>query len=101
MPGFEIREKLFRWPHPAFFCVLQALTDSLPGIGMGRNVEQALIGFGILYDGRCFPLYGQHYGALGFLELFHEVTGPAAERRQRLDVVRDVKHGIAPIKAPF
>ena len=31
---------------------------------------------------------------LGFLELFHEIAGPAAERRQRMDVFRDVKHGL-------
>jgi hypothetical protein len=34
--------------------VIQALTDIFHGVGTGRNVEQALIDFGILHDSRCF-----------------------------------------------
>src|SRR5450755_2903245 len=83
MPDVEALEKLPRRADLALFCVLQPLTDALVGVGLGSNVEQALIGFGVLHDGRSLSLYGQHHGALGFLELFHEITRPATERRQR------------------
>jgi len=76
MRGFEVSEKLSRGPEPTLFGVLKALTDALRGMGTGGYVEQALIGFGILYNGRRFPLHGQHHGALGFLELFHKTTSP-------------------------
>ena len=74
MRGFKVGEELFGWAHFALSCVLQALTDALLGIGAGGDVEQVLIRLGVLYDGRCLPLYGEHHGALGFLELFHEVA---------------------------
>jgi hypothetical protein len=32
--------------------VIKALTDTFHGVGTGRNVEQALIGVGILHDSR-------------------------------------------------
>ena len=55
MLGFEVREKLPCRPNLPFPDILQALTDAFLCIGAGGDVEQALIGFGILYDGRGFP----------------------------------------------
>jgi hypothetical protein len=78
--------------------VITALTDAFHGVGIGRNVEQALIGVGILHDSRCFALHRKHHGALALLELFHEVAGTSAEGCQRLDVLGDVQHGPAPVK---
>ena len=101
MRGFEIHEKLPRWPELPSLCVLQALTNTLLGIGARGDIEQALVGLSILYDSRRLPLHGQHHGALGFLELLHEVAGSAAECGQRLDVVRDIEHGMTPIQARF
>jgi hypothetical protein len=101
MLRFEVREKLPSWADLPLFRVIQALTDALPRIGASSNVEQALISSRILHDGRSFPFHRKHHGALGSLELFQEGARPAAEGRQGLDVVRDVKHGTAPIKAPF
>lgn len=49
MPGFKVREALFRWSQLALFCVLKALADSLLRIGTGRSVEQTLAGLGVLY----------------------------------------------------
>lgn len=86
MPGFEVLEKLPRWADLPLCRVRQALADALLGIGARSNIEQALVGFGVLHDGRRFSLHGQYYGALGLFELFHKVAGSAAERRQRLDV---------------
>jgi hypothetical protein len=78
--------------------VIKALTDTFRGVGTGRNVEQALIGLGILHDSRCFALHRKHHGALALLELFHEVAGTSAEGCQRLDVLGDVQHWPAPVK---
>jgi hypothetical protein len=66
--------------------VIKALTDTFHGVGTGRNVEQALIGLGILHDSRCFALHRKHHGALTLLELFHEVM-KSPERRRK--VVKD------------
>jgi hypothetical protein len=92
---------LSRWVSASVGYVIQALTDAFLGIGLGSNIEQSLIGFGVLHDGRCFPPHGEHHGALVPSELFHEIAGPATEGGQRLDVLGNVKHGPAPIKAPF
>ena len=63
--------------------VIKALTDTFHGVGTGRNVEQALIGVGILHDSRCFALHRKHHGRLLFLTCF--MTSP--ERRRK--VVKD------------
>src|SRR5208283_2251406 len=59
MRGFEVREKLPRRPELALLGVLQALTDSLLGIGTRCDVEQLLVGCGVLHDGRRPALHGQ------------------------------------------
>ena len=70
MLGFEIVEKLSRRPDLSFFRVRQPLTDAFLHIGMGGNIEQALVGFGILHDSRCLSLHRKHHGALCFLSCF-------------------------------
>src|SRR5580692_4930308 len=99
MRDFELVEELPRGPCPSFFHILQALTNAFLCVGACGNVEQALISLGILDNSRRLPLYGKHYGALALLELLHEVAGTSAEGRQRLDVLGDVQHGPAPVKA--
>ena len=79
MLGFEALEKLPRRPEFPLFRVVQSLPDALLGVGTGGDVKQALIRFGILHNGRCLPSHRKHDGAFGFLELFHEVAGLAAE----------------------
>src|ERR1051325_10573869 len=101
MPGFEICEELPRRPGPALSHILQALADTLARVGLRGNIQQSLISFGILHNGSGLALYGQYDGTLALLELFHELAGAASERRQRLDVFRDVEHKPASIKAPF
>jgi hypothetical protein len=44
--------------------ILEGLTDSFLFIRAGRNVEQTLVGFGVLHDGRRLPVHGKHDGAL-------------------------------------
>src|SRR5580698_7553907 len=81
--------------------VIKPLADSLFRIRASGDIEQTLVGFGVLHDGSSFPFYGEHHGALAFLQLLHEVARTTAESRQRLDVLGDVQHGSAPFKAPF
>ena len=58
--------------------VLQALANTFAGIGTGRDVEQALIGFCVL-NNRCgLSIYSQNYKALGFLSCF--MKSPEARR---------------------
>src|ERR1700730_18762928 len=81
--------------------VIKPLSDSPFRIRASGDIEQTLIGFGVLYDGSSFPFHGEHYRALAFLQLLHEVARTTAESRQRLDVLGDVQHGSVPFKAPF
>ena len=82
MPSFELVEKLRRRPDLSFFRVLQALTDAFRCIGAGGNVEQALIGFDLLHDGRL-PIYRKQDRPPAFFQLLHKV----ADRRR--EVVSD------------
>jgi len=61
--------------------VIQTLTNAFRFVRHGDNVEQALIGFGVLHNSRCLPVHGKHHGALALLKLFQEVAGLAAEGR--------------------
>jgi hypothetical protein len=63
--------------------VIEALTDTFHGAGTGRNVEQALIGVGIVHDSRCFALHRKRHGHLLFLSCFMK----SPERRRK--VVKD------------
>jgi len=96
MLRFKIREKLSRRLYPSLFHVFEALANSFLCIGTCRNIEQALVGFGILDDGCSFPFDNKDNGPPGLFELSHEVTGPSAECCQRLNIFRDVEHG-APV----
>jgi hypothetical protein len=101
MRGFELVEKLPRGPSLSFFRTFKALPDAFLSVGMGSNIEQSLIGFGVLHDCGCFPLHCEYHGALAFLKLLYEIAGTTPESRQRLDILGNVKHWAAPIKAPF
>jgi len=81
--------------------VIQSLTDAFPGVGLGSDIEQSLIGFGVLDDGRGLPPHGEHHGAPAFPKLLQEIAGGAAEGRQRLDVLGNVQHRPAPLIAPY
>src|SRR5271166_3690993 len=96
MFGFELVEKLFRRSYLFLFRILEALPDAFLGIGAGSNVEQMLVGFGILNNSRGLALHGEHHRALAFLQLFHEIAGTPAEGGQRLNVAGDVKHEPTP-----
>src|ERR1039458_9124765 len=92
MRGFKLGKKFSDWLELPFSCVVQALTDAFLGVGLSGNVEQALIGFSVLHDGRRLTIYGEHDGALALLEVLNEVAGRTAEGRQRLNVRCNIQH---------
>jgi hypothetical protein len=81
--------------------VIQALADTFFGIGARSDIEQALIGCGVLHNGGGFSVYREHYRAFSFLKLLHEVPGGSAECGQRLDVARDINHMHPRLLAPY
>ena len=84
MRRFELVEKLSCRPEFSLFRVFKALTYSFLRIGVGGNVEQMLIGFSVLNDGRSLPLHGKHHGALTFFGCF--IKSP--DRRIGLTAIR-------------
>lgn len=98
MRGFEFIEKLPRGPSLSFFPTLKALPDTFLGVGLSSNIEQSLIGFGVLHDG-CFPLHCEYHGTLAFFELLHEI---ARRRKVVSDWISLVMSSIGLLlKAPF
>jgi hypothetical protein len=81
-----------RRTHTTPLYIFDALPDSLKGIGLRGDVEQALIGFRILHDRFRLSIDCKNQRFLRFLEVLHELPWIAAERRHRLNVFFDVKH---------
>src|ERR1700687_5331314 len=94
MSAANLVEYLSCWASTSVGYIIKPLADAFLCVGTGRNVEQVLIGLGVLHDSRCFTLHRKHHWALALLELFHKVAGTSAEGRQRLDVLGDVQHGL-------
>jgi hypothetical protein len=82
IPGFKLVEKLTDWSCTAMCYVVEPLANTFLSIGARGNVEQTLIGFGVLHHGCCFAVNREHYRAFGLLELFHEVAGRPAKCSQ-------------------
>ncbi len=74
MPRFEFCKKFLGGPHLSLSRVVDALPDSFACICPRCNVEQPLISFCVLYDGRCFTLHGKHDRPFGLFKLFYEVA---------------------------
>jgi hypothetical protein len=81
-----------RRAHTALFYILKSLPDSLDGIGLRCDVEQALIGFSILHDSFRFAVNGKNQGALGFLKTLHEFARIAPECGHGLNIFLDIEH---------
>ena len=73
MSGFEFSEELLSVSPVSLPGLVQALANSLAGVGAGRDVEQPSISSGILDDGLGFALYCKHHGPPAFLELLHKI----------------------------
>src|SRR5882762_9716635 len=81
-----------RRTHTPLLYVFEALPDSFKRIGLCGNVEQALIGFGILHDRFRFSIDRKNQRFLRLLEMLHELRRIAPECRHRLNVFFDVEH---------
>jgi hypothetical protein len=92
MPSFKLVEELSCRPGATTRYVVQALSNPLIGVGAGSDVEKALIGLRVLYDGGGFAVNCEHHRAFGLLELLHEVAGRPPKRSQGLNVICDVEH---------
>ncbi len=57
--------------------IIQTLANAFLGIGARGDVEQMLIGLGILHNGGRPPLCCEHDGAFTLLQLLQEFTGAA------------------------
>jgi hypothetical protein len=75
--------------------VIKALADCLVYVSAGGDVEQTLICFGVLNDCFGFAFNRKDDGSLALFELLHEVATSAPKGRERLDVFRDIKHGLS------
>jgi hypothetical protein len=60
--------------------VIKPLADALVHIGTGGDVEQSLIGFGILHNSLGLAFHGEHDGPLAFLSCFMK----SPERRRKV-----------------
>src|SRR5882762_2732422 len=78
--------------HTTLLYVFEALPDALKRIGLCGNVEQALIGLGILHDRFRLSIDCKNQRSLRLFEMLHELPWIAAERRHRLNVFFDVEH---------
>jgi hypothetical protein len=58
--GAYLVEHLARRPGPATYNVVKTLPDALGHAGLGRQIEQLLIGFGVLHHGGGFSIHGQN-----------------------------------------
>jgi len=65
MIGFELAEKLTSLPASAILRVFQTLPNAFLRISARGNIEQPLIGLGVLHNDRGVPIHGQHQWTLG------------------------------------
>src|SRR6266404_2919624 len=85
-------QSLTRRTHTTLLYVFEALPDSVKGIGLCGNVEQTLIGLGILHDRFRLSIDRKNQRLLRLFEMLHELPRIAPECRHRLNVFFDVKH---------
>jgi hypothetical protein len=93
MRGFECCEELLGVAALSLLGLLNALADAFVSVGAGCDIEQSLIRSGILDDGFGLALHSEHHWPLALLEVLHKIPRSAAKRRERLNVLGDIKHG--------
>jgi len=78
--------------HAALLYILEALADPFSCFDLRGDVEQTLIGFGILHGCSALSVDGKHERFFGLLKVLHELRGISAESGHRLNVFLDVEH---------
>jgi hypothetical protein len=91
MFGANFVKHLAGRPHPSSLYVFEALPDIFGNPGFRRQIQEILIGSGVLDDGFGFPVDGEDNGPLGFLKVLHEPRRIATEGRHGLDVFGNVE----------
>src|SRR5258708_12664999 len=76
---------------PAALQILHALTNALSGIGARRDVQQALVVAGVLYDRFRLAVHREDYRPLALLELLHELARLAPERGKGLNILGEIE----------
>src|SRR5260370_5776212 len=89
----HLLEELSGWTSFALAKLFQSLADAFAGVGFGGEVEEALVGGGVLDDGFGLAVDGEDDGAAGLLKALHHFDGVVAEGGEGLDVFSDVDHG--------
>jgi hypothetical protein len=73
--------------------IFETLADAFVDVGCGGEVEEALVGGGVLDNGFGFAVDSEDDGAAGLFEALHHFDGVVAEGGEGLDVFGDVDHG--------
>ena len=87
-------EHFTRRPGPAIGNIFEALPDALGRAGFRGEIEQVLIGFGVLDHGGSFSIHRQNERALSLAQVAQKLRRVIAERGHWLNVLGDV-HGAA------
>src|SRR5882724_6368511 len=86
----HLLEDLVHRASPACVQVFETLTDAFLRASLGGEVEEALVGGGVLDDSFGFAVDGEDDGAAGLFEALHHFDGVVAEGGEGLDVFGDV-----------
>jgi hypothetical protein len=93
MRGFEFGEELLGVAPLTLLGLFETLANALACVGESGDIQETLVGLGVLDDGGSFALYGEHHRAFALLKLLHEIAGPAPKRGKRLNVFGYIEHG--------
>ena len=88
--GAESVEDFARWARAAPRNVVQALANPLAGGSLGGDIEEPLIGRGILNHQFRFAVDGKNHGTAGGLQPLYNIGRLPAKIRQRLNIVGGV-----------
>src|SRR5258708_10065682 len=88
----ELFQRFSRWKHSAFLEVLNALSDTLLFIRLCSDIQQALIGLGVLHDCFGFSVDGENDGLLAFFQMSQGRGWIPPKCGHRLNVAFDIEH---------
>jgi hypothetical protein len=86
-------EGFARRTHTTPLDVLKALVDALTGVGLCGDIEETLIGFGVLQHRFGLAIDGKDQRPLRLLEMLHKLRWIPAKGRHCLNVFFDIEHG--------